>query len=339
MTSTVHPQAQLVTAAEAARLLGVTRQRVLELAEADGFPPAEGTTTGGRRWPRTAAQTWAVAHPEPGPVFTGPTVPADGGHPRQVQAVLNLAGDESQALNHTWIGPDHLGLGMLHPDCPGTARAVLESLGARLEPLRQAFVDSLGDPYDTPVTHRVIPPATQLALERANLEATWLADAEVASEHVLLALTDQWRDSSFVLGWLHRCGISAEAVRQRVIDVTEGMALPAPPERLEPPPPEPDPVDALDLAPNPLGHDPRRRLPWGSRGFGVPLGRPPKAGMLGRQYFIDRDGYPVLTTDGRPVHIVVDEDTIPVLDEQGRQTIGPVEIPPGGELIVGHDPS
>jgi hypothetical protein len=47
----------------------------------------------------------------------------------------------------------------------------------------------------------------------------------------------------------------------------------------------------------------------------VPLDRPPKRGMLGRQYFIDRAGYPVLTTDGRPVHIVVDEDTVPVLDE------------------------
>lgn len=113
-----------------------------------------------------------------------------------------------------------------------------------------------------------------------------------------------------------------------MIDATEGTALPAPPERLEPTPAAPNPMDALDLAPNPLGHDPRRRLPWGSRGFGVPLDRPPKKGMLGRQYFIDRDGYPVLTTDGRPVHVVVDEDTVPVLDEHGRQMFGPVEIPP-----------
>jgi hypothetical protein len=338
MTSTVHPQAQLVTAAEAARLLGVTRQRFLELAEADGFPPAEGTTTGGRRWPRTAAQTWAVAHPEPGPVFTGPTVPADGGHPPQVWAALNLASNESQALNHTWIGPDHLGLGLLHPDCPGTARAVLESFGARLEPLRQAFVDSMGDPYDTPVNLQKVSLATQLALERANLEAAWLTDAEVTADHVLLALTGR-EGGCFVLHWLARCGIDPGAVRRRLVDATEGVALPAPPECLEPPPLEPDPAAALDLAPNPLGHDPRRRLPWGSRGFGVPLGRPPKVGMLGRQYFIDRDGYPVLTTDGRPVHIVVDEDTIPILDDQGREMLGPVEIPPGGELIVGHDPS
>src|SRR6266545_7284515 len=41
MTSNVHPQAQLVTAAQAARLLGVNRRRVLELADTEGFPPAE----------------------------------------------------------------------------------------------------------------------------------------------------------------------------------------------------------------------------------------------------------------------------------------------------------
>ena len=61
--------------------------------------------------------------------------------------------------------------------------------------------------------------------------------------------------------------------------------------------------------------------------------------MLGHQYFIDRDGYPVLTTDGRPVHIVVDGDTVPVLDEHGHHMLGPVEIPEGAMLITGPDPS
>jgi hypothetical protein len=73
-------------------------------------------------------------------------VMAAGGHPQQVWAMLNLAVGEASTLNHTWIGPDHLGLGLLHPNCPGVAGAVLESFGARLEPLRQAFIDSMGDP-------------------------------------------------------------------------------------------------------------------------------------------------------------------------------------------------
>jgi predicted DNA-binding transcriptional regulator AlpA len=335
MTSTTDPQ--LVTAAEAARLLGVTRQRVLELAaSAADFPPAEHTATGGRVWPRMAVQAWAATHPEQGPVFTGPDLPPDGGHPRQIWAVLNRAADEAHELNHPWIGYEHLVLGMLHPDCPGVARTVLESFGIRPEPARQAFILSMGDPWDTTPTHTTLSPATQLVLERANLDAARLADAEVTSEYVLLALIGRDR---FPTRWVARSGITADPVRQRVMDATEGVGLPeAPP--LEPPPPaEADPAYALDLAPSPLGHDPRRRRPWGSRGFGVPLSRPPKKGMLGRQYFIDRDGYPVLTTDGRPVHIVVDEDTVPVLDEHGHERIGPVEIPQGARLIAGPDPS
>jgi hypothetical protein len=39
------------------------------------------------------------------------------------------------------------------------------------------------------------------------------------------------------------------------------------------------------------------------------------------------------------VHIVVDEDTVPVLDEHGRHVIDPVEIPPCGKLTAGHEPS
>jgi predicted DNA-binding transcriptional regulator AlpA len=336
MTSTTDPQ--LVTAAEAARLLGVSRQRVLDLAASTAdFPRAERTSTGGRVWPRVDVQAWTATHPDPGPVFTGPDIPPDGGHPPQIWAVMNRAAGEANELNHPWIGDDHLVLGMLHPDCPGAARTVLESFGIRPEPFRQTLIASMGDPWKTKPTHTTLPPATQLVLERANLEAARLADAEVASEHVLLALISR---GYFPTGWVARAGITAEAVRQRVLDATEGVALPEPPEPIELPPPSgPDPADALDLAPNPLGHDPRRRRPWGSRGFGVLLDRPPKAGMLGRQYFIDRDGYPVLTTDGRPVHIVVDEDTVPVLDEQGHEMLGPVEIPEGARMITGPDPS
>jgi hypothetical protein len=62
-------------------------------------------------------------------------------------------------------------------------------------------------------------------------------------------------------------------------------------------------------------------------------------GGLARQYFLDRDGYPVLTTDGQPVHVVVDEHGMPVLDEHGRQLLGPVEVPPGGQVIARHESS
>jgi Clp amino terminal domain, pathogenicity island component len=330
--------ALLVTAAEVARILGVTRGRVVELAASEaGFPAAQATATGGRRWPRAAVEAWAAAHPDRGPVEPGLEVPPAGKRSRQVWKVVNLAADEAKALHHHWIDQDHLVLAMLHPDCPGAAGAVLASFGVTAAPLREAFVASMGDPYEPHYRGVTLPPAAQLVLERANLEAFALADAEVSSEHVLLAMTGRWE--SFAAGWLQRHGVEAAAVRQRVVDSTEGGALPEPvPLPAEEPRPDVDPAPGLELAPTPDGRDPRRRRPWGSAVFADADGRTFRQGIALRQYFIDRDGHPVLTADGRPVHVLVNEHGDEVRDAEGRD-VGPVEIPPGCRVKARHERS
>jgi hypothetical protein len=271
----------------------------------------------------------AAAHPDRGPRDPGLEVPPAGTKSRQVWKLVDLAAEEATALHHYWIDEDHLVLAMLRSDCPGMAGAVLASFGVTAAPLREAFVASMGDPYEPHHRGITLPPAAQLILERANLEAFALADAEVSSEHVLLALTGRWE--GFAAGWLRRRGVEAAAVRQRVVDLTEGAELPVPvPLPVEEPawPAEVDPAPGLELAPNPDGRDPRRRRPWGSAVFADADGRTFRQGIALRQYFIDRDGHPVLTTDGRPVHMLVNEHGDEVLDAQGR-SVGPVEVPPG----------
>jgi hypothetical protein len=160
-----------------------------------------------------------------------------------------------------------------------------------------------------------------------------LADPEISSEHVLLALTSDW-DGSFTTSWLQRHGVTAAAIRQRVVDLTEGVeVLPM----SEPLAIDPDPADpamaALDLAPTSDGKDPRQRGPWGSRVFADAGGKPVrKAGWALQQYFIDRDGEPVLTIDQQPVHMLLDEQGNRVLDADGRPLLGPVPIPPGSAI-------
>ena len=336
MTST--SDSQLVTAAEAARILGVTRGRVVELATSTAdFPAAATSATGGRRWQRAAVEAWAAAHPDRGPLHPGLEIPPVGQWPWQVQMVVDLAHEEAKALHHDWVGQDHLLLALLHPDCPGAARAVLESFGVTAAALRAAWVASMGDPYE-PHHRGILFAAGQQELERANLEALALADAEVASEHVLLALTTQ-RDRSFAVSWLQRHGVDAAALRQRVVDYTEGVALPEPITLAvdEPTgPAELDPAPGLELAPTPDGKDPRRRRPWGSAVFADADGRTFRYGIALRQYIIDRDGNPVLTADGRPVHLLVNEHGDRVRDSEGR-SIGPVEIPPGCRVKARHE--
>jgi Clp amino terminal domain, pathogenicity island component len=325
MTST--PDDQLVTAAQVARILGLTRRRVIELAEsAPDFPPSEPAR--GRRWSRRSVEAWAANHPDRGPLEPGPRIPPIGRWPWQVRSVVDLAFAEARALNHPHCLEDHLLLALLHPDCPGTARAVLESFGIRAAPFRDALVAGLGDPYEPRHGGVSFPPGVQMLLERANLEALALADAEAASEHVLLALTGRW-DGGSAGGWLRSHGVTADTLRQRVVDVTETGELPEPVPAPEPAwPGMPDPAPGLELAPTPDGRDPRERRPWGSVMFTDEEGRTFRYGLALRQYFIDRDGNPVLTSDGRPVHMLVDEHGNRVLDSEGRG-VGPVEVPPG----------
>jgi hypothetical protein len=169
-----------------------------------------------------------------------------GRWPPQVRTVVDLAISEARTLNHHWLGQDHLLLA-LRPDCPGAAPAVLRSLGATVA-LRAVLTASMGEPFEPGGAGITLTPATRLLLERASLEASGLAAAEVSSEHVLLALTRRWG---------------------------RGRAL--------------------------------------------------------RQYFVDRDGNPVLTVDGRPVGLLVDQHGDFTRDAQGRP-IGPAEIPPGCEV-------
>jgi hypothetical protein len=238
-----------------------------------------------------------------------------------------------------WIGPNHLLGALVHPDCPGAARSVLASLGVTAQRLRQARQRSFVDPYEPGSGWRKASPAFQLVLERANLEAVLLADAEVTSEHVLLALASHWARDATTTVLLGRRGLDPAEVRRRVLDLTEGVAA-------VPPPPgapwtELDSEAAmcrvapgLELSPTPDGKDPRRRMPWGSRVFLDADGRPVKRadGQALRQYFVDRDGNPVLTSDGLPVHVVFDEHGREVTDEDGRPLIVPVQIRDGASV-------
>jgi hypothetical protein len=253
-----------------------------------------------------------------------------GRWPPRVRTVVDLAIAEARALNHDWVGQDHLLLALLRPDCPGAAPAVLRSLGAT-PALRAVLTANMGEPFEPGGAGITLTPATRLLLQRASLEASGLGAAEVSSEHVLLALTRRW-DGAVLTNWLWRRGVDAETVRRRVVDVTQGVAVPqATPLPPDPLPSETDPTLGLELRPTPDGKDPRQRGPWGSMPFVDDLGRTFRRGRELRQYLIDRDGNPVLTADGQPIGLLVDEQGELTRDAQGRP-IGPVEIPPGCQV-------
>jgi len=253
---------------------------------------------------------------------------------QETHDILRLARSEAQALNHSWIDSDHLLLALLRPEAPGAARAVLHSLGVALGRARRVFAESFGEPFEPHEREPTTPPATQEALECANVEALDLRDERVSGEHVLLALARERGGASPRSHLLWSYGFEAELLHARVLAATEGVTeVPQSPEAERAVKPERvTPRPDLELAPTPACHDPWRRQPWASLAFCDASG-PVIQGRTLRQYFVDRDGNPVLTADGLPVHLTLD-DGVPRVDCHGHRIVIPVEVPPGAALAA-----
>ena len=328
-----------VHAAEVARILGVSRGQVAELSrEGSGFPHSELGPDGYRVWSRSEIEGWAAAHPDRPPQASRLRPPAPGEVGQGTDHVLAIARAEASDLNHHGVGTDHLFLALLHPECPGEAHAVLKSLGVELDEARRRWVESMGDPFDPHDRELVVPPATHHVLEHATLAAVELEDERVTGTHVLIVLMRGWARHPQSLR--PEFPADVHALHERLVQQTDGM-LPV----ARPGPPSPHPWESLkriprppelELAPSPAGHDPRKRRPWGSRVFEIP-GKPwsPANG----QYSIDRDGFAVLTTDGRPVGSLTDGEGRTVLDEEGNGILAPVDVPTGAEVRLHPDPS
>lgn len=310
--------------AEAAAILGVTRQRLAQLlTEAADFPAPEVVLKAGRIWSRAAIEAWAASHPERhragGQALVPPPV---GQYSPQVDAVLRLAAREAAGRNHHWVGIDHLELALVHSECPGAAPRILAFYNVPMAEAQEQYWAALGDPFEPTRAGQTIPPRTQLILERATLEAVQLQDEEVGSEHVLLAIlaSGSW-GAGPISNYLVARGVDAEVLRARILEVTEDQGED-----------RPDPLAHLELAPSPAGHDPRRRQPWGSCLFLDANGGAIRRGNAGLQYFVDRDGYPVRTADGRFVHLLIDEGGNLLRDAHGGPIVGAVDVPPDAIL-------
>jgi hypothetical protein len=72
-----------------------------------------------------------------------------------------------------------------------------------------------------------------------------------------------------------------------------------------------DSIEALSLQANALGHDPRKRSPWGSSIFVDKEGNAIQGSSHGlAQYFFDGDGYVITTIDGKVVHVDANREIV-----------------------------
>jgi len=106
----------------------------------------------------------------------------------QARQVVVLAQEESRALEHGFIGTEHLLLGLLREE-GGIAARVLNGLGLTIDGAREQVVRILG-PCNVVGSSRQIPftPRAKRVLELSLKEALALGHNYIGTEHVLLGL-------------------------------------------------------------------------------------------------------------------------------------------------------
>ena len=131
----------------------------------------------------------------------------------RARRVIVVAQEEAKNLNHDFIKPEHLLLGLVQGD--GVAAKVLGELGVSYEPLR-AKVDKIVKSSKTASRSAKVPfsPNAKKALELSLREALRLGHNYIGTEHLLLGALGVLDDNSEVASFL---GLDVNEVRTRVI--------------------------------------------------------------------------------------------------------------------------
>ena len=132
----------------------------------------------------------------------------------QARSALSLAQEEARALGHSWVGTEHLLLGVLRGR-DEVAAAVLDRLEVTYERARNQVVRIDGI-TDTPTQGELpLSPLGTEALEQAEREAYELRSETVRTAHVVLGLLDE--RESLAVRVLADAGLTPEQVRAELL--------------------------------------------------------------------------------------------------------------------------
>ena len=130
---------------------------------------------------------------------------------QRARRVLSLAHEEAERMRHTYIGTEHLLLGLMLED-GGIAGRVLRELGLEFDRVRDLIERMVGlGEYTT--QRPTLSPGTQKVLELAVDQARQLGHHYIGVEHLLLGIIEL--NEGIALDALRQLGVTPEQVRRQ----------------------------------------------------------------------------------------------------------------------------
>jgi ATP-dependent Clp protease ATP-binding subunit ClpC len=128
--------------------------------------------------------------------------------------VLVLAQEEARLLHHSFIGTEHILLGLIH-EGDGLAAQALESLGITLEAVRTNVAEAVGVSGSAPSGSPPFTPRAKKVLELSLREAMQLEHGGIGTEHLLLGLVREGEGVAVQV--LVSLGVVPGQIRQEVL--------------------------------------------------------------------------------------------------------------------------
>ncbi len=135
--------------------------------------------------------------------------------------VLTLAQEEAQRFNHTYIGTEHILLGLVRQG-DGVAAKVLANMGVQLPKVRSAVEFIIGRGESMVMGELGLTPRAKKVIELAVDEARRLNHHYIGTEHLLLGLVRE--GEGVAAGVLESLGVNLEKVRAQVMQVVSQSA-------------------------------------------------------------------------------------------------------------------
>jgi ATP-dependent Clp protease ATP-binding subunit ClpC len=137
----------------------------------------------------------------------------------RARRVLTYAQEESRQLNHSFIGTEHILLGLLREE-DGVGAFALRSLGVSFQAVRAQVQEMIGTAGTVPTGSPPFTPRAKKVLELALREALQLNHSYIGTEHILLGLVREGEGVAATL--LVSLGADLPRVRQEVNSLMSG---------------------------------------------------------------------------------------------------------------------
>ena len=135
------------------------------------------------------------------------------GFTEKANNAMNLAISSAEELGHTYVGSEHILLGLLK-EGTGVASVVLNELGIYADELENLIENEIGTGAKSSITTQDFTPRTKRVLQNAVMQAAGLGHNYVGTEHLLLALVGE--SDSYAVRFLIELGTNIRSILEKL---------------------------------------------------------------------------------------------------------------------------